>query len=94
MAEREYNEDIQRLKDSAEKRKLTRRQKKVDEIISKRRKLFANPDEGKVGQSSEAQEDIEFEEDPREKGWLNLSSHRKRRKYSRKKCWICRSSNH
>ena len=41
MAEREYNEDTQRLKDSAEKRKLTRRQKKVDEIISKRRKLFA-----------------------------------------------------
>ena len=94
MAEREYNEDTQRLKDSAEKRKLTRRQKKVDEIISKRRKLFANQDEGKVGQSNKAPEDIEVEEDPREKGWLNLSSHRKRRKYSRKKCWICRSSTH
>ena len=94
MAEREKNEDTQRLKDLAEKRKLTRRQKKVDEIISKRRKLFANQDEGKVGQFNEAPEDIEVEEDPREKGWLNLSSHRKRRKYSRKKCWICRSSTH
>ena len=42
---------------------VSRREKKIDEIISKRRKLFANPDEGKFGQSNEAPEDIEVEED-------------------------------
>ena len=92
MAERENNEEIQRLKNSAEKRKLSRRKRKIDEILSKKRILFANPEMGKVGQPNDAPEDIEVEEGPREKGWLDLSSHKKRRKRSKKKCWICRSS--
>ena len=63
-------------------------------MIRKRRILFDNPEVGKVGQPNEAPEDIEVEEGPREKGWLDLSSHKKRRKQSKKKCWICRSSTH
>ena len=94
MAEREYNEEIQELKKSAEKRKLSRRKRTIEEMIRKRRNLFANPEVGKVGQPNEAPEDIEVEEGPREKGWLDLSSHKKRRKQSKKKCWICRSSTH
>ena len=65
MAKRENNEEIQRLKNSAEKRKLSRRKRKIDEILSKKRILFVNPEVGKVGQPNEAPEDIEVEEGPR-----------------------------
>ena len=74
MAEREYNEEIQELKKSEEKRKLSR------EMIKKKRILFANPLVEKVGQPNEAPEDIEVEEGPREKGRLDLSIHKTRRK--------------
>ena len=61
MAEREYNEEIQELKMSAEKRKLSKRKRTIEEMIRKRRILFANPEVGKVGQPNEAPEDIEVE---------------------------------
>ena len=54
MAERENNGEIQRLKNSAEKRKLSRRKRKIDEILSKKRILFANPEAWKVSQPNEA----------------------------------------
>ena len=47
MAEREYNEEIQELKKSAEKRKLSRRKRIIEEMIRKRRNLFANQKVGK-----------------------------------------------
>ena len=57
-------------------------------MIRKGRILFANPEVGKVGQPNGAPEDKEVEEGPREKGWFDLSSHKKKRKQSKKKCWI------
>ena len=78
----------------AEKRKLSRRKRNIEEIKSKKRILLSSPEEGKVAKLNEALEDIEVEENPRGKGWLNLSSHKRRRKRSKKRCWLCRSSSH
>ena len=63
-------------------------------MIRKRRNLFANPEVGKVGQSNEAPEDIDVEEGPREKGWLALSSHKKKEKKVKEEVLDCRSSIH
>ena len=65
-----------------------------------RRNLFANQDMKQLVQNQKLQEvkedinmDIEYE-DPRDIKGLDLSKHLKRKKKSRKRCWICRSPAH
>ena len=53
-------------------------------MIRKKRILFSNPEVGKIGQPNEAPEDIGVEEGPLEKGWLELSSHKKRKNSQRR----------
>ena len=88
-------EDIyEKLKNSAEKRRLDTRKKKLEAILTSKRLLFANNISENVGQPNNSEEAKEVKEDQGNIGRLDLSSHKKRRKLSRKKCWICRPTSH
>ena len=68
-------------------------------ILMQKRNPFANQIGEKVEQNNKPQEDeeeifIEKSEDPRGIKGLELSKHSKKRKKSRRRCWICRSPTH
>ena len=94
MAESNINEDQNQLKLSAEKRRQTKRKHQIQDHLMQRRNLFANQDMKQLVQNQKLQEvkedinmDIEYE-DPRDIKGLDLSKHLKRKKKSRKRCWI------
>ena len=79
-AKKDLNMDIQKsLKDSVVKKRLSRRKQKIEDILYSKRNLFASMNSEKVEQRNFFQEEPEvIKEDPGVKGWLNLSSHRKK----------------
>ena len=85
------------MKLSAEKRRQTKRKHQIQDHLMQRRNLFANQDMKQLVQNQklqEVKEDINIDigyEDPRDIKGLDLSKHLKRKKKSRKRCWICRS---
>ena len=100
MAERNRNEYLEKMKRSAEKRKLSKRKNQIQMVLMQRRNLFANQNGEQMEQNHKPQEDKEDmildsrEEDPRGIKGLNLSKHYKKRKKSKKRCWICKSPTH
>ena len=97
MVERNRNEDLEQMKKSAEKRKLSKRKNQIQMVLMQRRNLFANQNGEQMEQNHKPQEDKEDEfrkEEPREIKGLNLSKHCKKRKKSKKRCWICQSPTH
>ena len=87
-------DDYENLKKSAEKRRLGMRKRKLEALLTSKRHIFSNIISENVGQPNNSEEVKEVKEDQRDIGRLDLSSHKKRRKWSRKKCWICRASLH
>ena len=100
MAETNINEGQNQFKLSAEKRRQTKRKHQIQDHLMQRRNLFANQDMRQLVQNQKLQvvkEDINIDieyEDPRDIKGLDLSKHLKRKKKSRKRCWICRSPTH
>ena len=85
-ATKDLSKDIQKsLKDSADKKRLSKRKQKIEDILYSKKNLFANMNLEKVEQQNFFQEESEvIKEDPGVKGWLNLSSQRKRKKIPRR----------
>ena len=91
MAERQNDETIKKLKDSAEKRRPNNRKERIQTELMSRRKLFA----AKVGEfvtqinePKEVKEDSiynKIKEGPSGNAHLELSKCKRRRKHSKKK---------
>lgn len=100
MAESNINEYLNQMKLSAEKRRQTKRKHLIQEHLMQRRNLFANQDMKQLDQIQKLQEvkedkNLKIEnEDPRDIKGLDLTKHLKRKKKSRKRCWICRFPTH
>ena len=100
MAERNENEDLNQMKNSAEKRRQNSRKNKIQRILMQRRNLFAKSNGEQMDQNhkpQEVKEDIVLEykeEEPRVIKGLDLTKHYQKRKKSKKRCWICRSPTH
>ena len=100
MAEININEDQNKLKLSSEKRRQTKRKHQIQDHLMQRRNLFANQDMKQyvlIKKLQEVKEDINMKteyEDPRDIKGLDLSKHLKKKKKSRKRCWIYRSPTH
>ena len=88
------------MKYHQEKRRQTKRKHLIQEHLMQRRNLFANQDMKQLDQIQKLQEGKEDKnlkienEDPRDIKGLDQTKHLKRKKKSRKRCWICRSPTH
>ena len=89
MAERFIDETHQKLKDSAEKRRLKARKEKIQTEIISRRKLFATnigESDIQINEPEEVKEDpIYKKEDPGCNAHMELSKYKRRRKCCKKK---------
>ena len=100
MAERQNDDTLKKVKDSAEKRHLKIRKERLQTESMSRRKLFAaNVGEFdiQINEPKEVKEDSIYDkmkEGPSVNAHLELSKCKRRRKHCRKKCWNCRSSSH
>ena len=90
-------DEFEILKNEREKRKINERKKLILKIMLDKRIQTAYKNEQQKITDFLAQEDKEelIEEDPRKRGYLNLSQHKKVHKHkNKKKCWVCKSPKH
>ena len=97
MAERNGKEDFNQIKNSSEKRRLNKRKNQLQEKLMEGRNLFTKTNGEEMNQNHKPQEDkediiLDFKkEDPGVIKGLDLTKHYKKRKKSKKRCWICRT---